>query len=342
MTKNFARFLSKQSTVIFTIAIAFILLIVMSIIKPEFGTIDHINTLLVDATTIGLFALGQTLVVLTGGIDLSIPWTMNCAAVMLSCFANGTNKNLLISTIAILLGCTFVGFINGVGVSYLNMHPMIMTFGMNSILSGVLLAFLGGQAGGFASPFLTKMLVSKFFGLSSMLYLWLFVMIVASVLLAFTPFGRKLYALGNSQNAAYFSGVNVKLTKTIAYCISGFTAGLGGILILGKVGQAYLGMGDYVMFETLAIVAVGGASLNGGRGNYMGTVGGTLIITILLSMLTTFKISAGMQQMLYGIVLLAAVIIAKYNFKFGKKSPVEMKKPPQEGNAQSVVAGIEK
>ena len=139
------------------------------------------------------------------------------------------------------------------------------------------------------------------------------------LLLKRSAYGKHLYAVGNCRRAAYFSGVNVKRTILIAYVISALCSALGGLIMSGRVGQSYLGMGDSYMFITLAAVAIGGISMNGGKGHVVGSASGALIITIVLSVLTVLKASLGVQQLLYGVVLLGALVLEANKLNFGKR-----------------------
>lgn len=143
-----------------------------------------------------------------------------------------------------------------------------------------------------------------------MVLLWILIIAVASIVLAYTPYGRKVYAVGNNETVAFYSGVKTKRIKMIAYAISGLAAGLGGLLFTGRIGQSYLGMGDSVMFETIAVVAIGGTSMIGGSGNYIGTVAGALILIILKNLLSAFLIPASIAQIIYGLVILVAMIFS--------------------------------
>jgi len=127
-------------------------------------------------------------------------------------------------------------------------------------------------------------------------------------LLAKTPFGRRVYATGNSDAVSLFAGIDVKRTRLLVYAISGLTAGLAGVLFAGRLGQLYLGMGDPYQLTTIAAVAIGGASLMGGSGSYLGTMAGVLTIVILTGLLSAFTLPSSVQQVIYGLVLFAAVV----------------------------------
>jgi len=288
--------------------------IAVSIFRPEFASGGHIKVMMIDAAILGILALGQTFTILEGGIDLSIEWNMCAAGIMMTMLqkplglGDGQTWLLMLITLTVTTG---VGFLNGFGVAYLGINPMIMTYGVNTIIQGVVVGLTSSTLpGGYAPESLESFALGTFLGLPNLLWVWIAVTTVFTLVLACTPFGRKIYAVGNNETVAYYSGVKVKFIKMCAYAISGFAAGLGGILFTGRIGQSYLGMGSFVLFQTIAVVAVGGTSMIGGSGNYIGTVAGAFILTITNGLLSAFLIPAAVQQIVYGIILLIAVFIS--------------------------------
>ena len=133
---------------------------------------------------------------------------------------------------------------------------------------------------------------------------------IVTLMLFKMKFGRKLFSIGNNAVVANYSGIRVGRTVVLSYAISGLTAGLAGLLMVGKVGSYYLAMGDTYQFQSIAAVAIGGTSLLGGNGNYLGTVAGSLTITILLGILVALNLPWGVQKMAYGLIVLVSVIIS--------------------------------
>ncbi|MHB8277535.1 MAG: ABC transporter permease [Candidatus Humimicrobiaceae bacterium] len=304
-------FVKRNRVIFLSYASALLILIVVSILRPGFGSASHLRIIAIDAAVLGIIALGQTFVIITGGIDLSIPWTVTVAAIFLTRIGAGQNINLVIIILITLLGTTMVGLINGLGISYLKIPPIIMTLGMNSILMGGLLGITRGAPGGNAPPIIRFLAVGNVRQVPLILIFWVLIIVIATIFLAYSPLGQRLYAIGNNEMVAIFSGVNVRLNKLIAYCISGFASGLGGIFLAGRIGQSYLGMGNPFLFQSVIAVAIGGASILGGSGNYIGTVAGALILTILNGLLPAFKMPTSAQQIVYGVVLLIAVVATR-------------------------------
>jgi ribose transport system permease protein len=304
-------FVKKYQSVFLSYLIAIVMLVVMSILRPEFGSPAHIRMMLIDASTMGILAIGLTFVLITGGIDLSLQWTLNVAAMVLTAACKNNPGALVYVVPLILLGGAVVGLINGFGVAYLELNPMIMTFGVNVILQGGLLAITRGAPGEYAPKVVRDFVLGDSIGLPNMLFFWLILTIGITFVLTRTPFGRRVFAIGTSETVAYYSGVNTRFTKMMCYCLSGISAALGGMLLAGRFEQSYLGMGDFVIFQAIAVVAVGGTSMAGGTGSYVGTVAGAIIMTILTGLLSAIKMPASLQQMVYGIILMLAVIASR-------------------------------
>ncbi len=172
-----------------------------------------------------------------------------------------------------------------------------------------MLGITGGRPGGEAPRFVQLIANGNLGPIPYIVIIWIVLIVAATVVLRKTAFGRQLYFLGNNESVALFSGVNVRFTKMIVYCLSGLTAGLGGILLAGRIGQSYLGMGDPYLFQSVIVVIIGGASILGGSGQYIGTVAGAFILTIINGLLPVFNIPTSAQQIVYGFVLFFAVLL---------------------------------
>ena len=313
------RALKNNTDILGNYVIAVLLVAIISIFYRGFGSISHISVLLSDFAILGFLVLGQTFPVLTGGIDMSVPYMMCSAAVVLNYGINTVGWSVPLAFLLVLLGALAAGAVSGFGIAYLNVHPMIMTYGMNSILMGALLSWTSGTAGGFSPAGLQAFAKLKIGFIPVITVVFAGATAAFMLLLKRSAYGKHLYAVGNCRRAAYFSGVNVKRTILIAYVISALCSALGGLIMSGRVGQSYLGMGDSYMFITLAAVAIGGISMNGGKGHVVGSASGALIITIVLSVLTGLKASLGVQQLLYGVVLLGALVLEANKLNFGKR-----------------------
>src|SRR5215211_4230138 len=248
---------ARNRTVVIAFALILVLLIVSGLRQPGFLSVNNLRQQFVLATFLGTVAAGQTIVILTGGIDLSVAWNLNFSAILMTQTAAGSHEAGKVSwavTLA-LLAATAVGIVNGLGVAYLRIPSLVMSLGMNAVLAGLTLVYTNGSPQGLAPPFAKDLAVGRLGGqVPYALIFWAVFTAALIFLLRRTVFGRRLYAVGNNPQAAYLSGVPVRRVLVVAYALCGLCAGLAGILLTGYSTQSYLGMGDrYVL---LAIAAV--------------------------------------------------------------------------------------
>lgn len=307
---NIKAIIKKNQGVVFCYLIALVLFAGFSVYMPGFARLSHIRTVFLESALIGIVALGQTLVVITGGIDLSVAWMMTIGAYMVSNLVNSSNANLVWG-IPLMLVVTFgLGAINGFCISCLRVPAIVMTLGMNIILQGALVALTQGSPGQSAPPLLLTLGQKNLLGIPYLVIIWIIMTVVVMLALFKMKYGRKLFAIGNNATVAKYSGIRVDNTIILSYAISGMTAGIAGALLAGKVGSCYLAMGDTYQFRSIAAVAIGGTSMLGGKGNYLGTVAGSLTITILLGILVALNLPFGVQTMAYGLIVLISVIVS--------------------------------
>ena len=302
--------LRRNSSIVLAFVLAGVLFVAGTIQTTGFASYEHTRTVLITASFVGLVGFGQTLCMLTGGIDLSIPSNLAGAAVLTAFLANGSSAGLVwIVPMVIGLGMV-VGLINGLGVAYAGVPPIIMTLGMNSAIQGLLLIYTNGGLASAAPPALVNFVDGNTLGLSTMLLIWIGVTFVATVVLSLSSFGRKLYAVGTNVRAALLAGVRVRRVLVVPYVVSGASAALTGVLLLGFLGQAFVNMGDEYLFSSAVAVAVGGASILGGKGHYIGTVAGAIILTLIAANLNLLSLGESAIDISYGVILLATVYLA--------------------------------
>lgn len=270
---------------------------------PNFLSPLHLSSMGQTAAYVGVIAIGETLVLLLGGIDLSVPYTINLTAVLLAGFQfDGMSQNRDIATV-LLIGAG-IGLANGVGVALLDISPLVMTLGMNSVLQGVSLLYSHGSPQGQAPPFVTQVATGWWHQIPYADMLWLVLTLAVTLALVFTTFGRSLYAVGSNRRASELSGLPVRRTILLAYTLSGLAAAVGGVLLVGYSGQAYLGMGDSFLLPAIAVVVIGGTSIFGGKGSYLQTFAGALLITVIQSILVSVNVNQAGQDILYGAIIL--------------------------------------
>jgi ribose transport system permease protein len=299
--------------ILFAFAAAVLVFIVGDLVQPGFASASGVKTVVEVASFVGIVAAGQTLVVLIGGIDLSVPWTLNAAAVLLAVTGAGSDGRAAWAIPFVLLaGCT-VGVVNGLGVALLGVPAVVMTLGMNGMLQGLTLGLTDGftcaNCSAAAPPVVADVVNNSLLGIPGEIWLWILVSLAVTVLLSATTFGRRVYAIGNNDRASYLSGVDVKLVTIALYGLSGLFAAFAGILLMGYGGKATLGMGDPYLFQSIAAVVIGGVYILGGRGHYLGVVAGAITLTALISVLLAKDIEDWVRNVVYGGVIIAILLL---------------------------------
>ncbi|GAA3210956.1 ABC transporter permease [Dactylosporangium siamense] len=295
--------------VLYAFAAAATILVAGAVIHPGFGSWTSLRTMLVLASFIGFVGAGQMLVVLVGGIDLSMPWVLNGAAIVLTTSSLGQSGRLPLA-VALALGVgAAVGLANGLGVAWLGVPAVVMTLGMNGVLQGLSLGLSKGLTCGSCASYapepLRRLVVGRLFGVPSELLLWAGVALFVTVLLTLTTFGRRVYAVGNNPRAAFLAGVGVRGVTVVLYMLSGVFAALAGITLVAYGGQPSLGLGDPYLFESIAAVVVGGVSILGGRGHYVGVVAGSVTLVAIVTLLQAERVPEYGRNVIYGLVILA-------------------------------------
>ena len=299
--------------IVYVYLAAIVVFAVGQVVHPGFARPDSIAAILTVASFVGLVAAGQTFVVLIGGIDLSVPWVLNAAAILLVTSSLGEDGRAIYALLLTLGMGAAAGLVNGLIIAYLGVPAVVVTLAMNGIMEGLTLGLSGGMTcdscASYAPPIVQDAVHGSLLGIPTALILWLIVIAAVSFVLSFTTFGRKTYAIGNNAKASYLAGVNVRLVTTLLYALSGFFAALAGILLVGFGGQASLGMGDPYLFQSIAAVVIGGVYVLGGRGHYLGTAAGAVTLVALVSVLLAMNMPDYGRNIIYGIVILILLLL---------------------------------
>jgi ribose transport system permease protein len=292
---------------------AVLLFIIGELVHPGFASFASVTSILLVASFVGLVAAGQCFVVLIGGIDLSVPWVLNAAAILLVTSSLGLDSRALYA-VGLTLGMgALAGFANGAGVVWFGVPAVVMTLAMNGIMEGLALGVSGGMTctacASYAPPVIQGAVHDVWLGAPAALWLWLIVIAAVSFVLGLTRFGRATYAIGNNARAAFLAGVNVNMTTVLLYVLSGIFSALAGILLVGFGGQASLGMGSPYLFQSIAAVVVGGVSILGGSGSYLGAAAGAVSLTALVSVLLALNMPDYGRSIIYGVVILSLLLL---------------------------------
>jgi ribose transport system permease protein len=304
------------------VAIAFgciaLLLLGGSFYSTNFLSPDYLLQQLKVASFLGVIATGMMMVILLGQIDLSVPWVVTTGA-MMACAAavHGTSGSILAIPFGILCGAA-IGLVNGIAVAYLRIPSMIITLATNAVAQGLMVVYTGGfSPQDTASPAMRYLATGYAVpSIPNGVLVWLAVGICAVFLLTRTTLGRSLYAIGNRERAAYMSGINTRRITMIAFVISGGLSALGGVLLAGYASKASQSMGDAYLLPSIAAVVLGGTHVLGGKGSYLGTVAGVILITLLQSILSVMQIEEAGRQLIYGAVIICMLLL------YGRQKPV--------------------
>jgi ribose transport system permease protein len=268
-----------------------------------FLTPKNVSTEFLFAAILGLLAAGQTLVMLTGGVDLSVATTATAGAFMISTFTrNGTTVAILV---AVAIGIA-IGLVNGVGVAIFRVNPLIMTLGVSTITTGALTVY--SQKRFVAQP---PGLIRTLGGGRFLTYVpydllvWAPAAALIVLGLRYSGVGRMIYAVGDNPVACRLAGVRVWQVQLAVYVLSGLLSAAAGVLLLGFNNAADLGIAAPYLLPSVAAVVIGGTSIFGGAGGYSGTILGALILTLLDSLLTIVNASQAVRQIIYGGIILA-------------------------------------
>jgi ribose transport system permease protein len=299
--------------------------LVMSFLSDRFLTGDNIWNVMRQISVNVVISVGMTLVILTGGIDLSVGSVLAiCGAItagMLKYSTQITGWELTVgftlfgSVIGGTLAGTMLGWFNGVAVTRFRVPSFVATLAMLTIARGLTMLWTGGFPITGLGADMAYIGTGWFLGIPMPVWISAVVVVIAVVVTRKTRLGRHIYAVGGNEKAAELSGLKISRIKLIVYSISGALAAIGGIIVASRLDSAQPNAGNGFELDSIAAVVIGGTSLTGGKGTIMGTVQGALIIGILNNGLVLLNVSPFWQQVIKGFVILLAVVIEKWKKK---------------------------
>lgn len=284
---------------------------VLSFLSPVFLTAPNLINVIRQISINGILAIGMTLIIITGGIDLSVGSQVALTgAVVAGLLSSGTNM-----AVALLVGLAtgaFIGFINGMIITKGGVPPFIVTLGMLTAARGITLIYTGGR------PIYNLGSTFRFFGAGYVGGVPVPVIILAIILMIshfiakHTVFGREVYAVGGNPEAAVYSGVNKNKRLVQVYTIMGFLSAITGIVLTSRLGSADPTAGTGFELDAIAAVVIGGTSMFGGEGAVTGTMIGALIIGVINNGLNLLNVSSYYQQVIKGVIVVGAVLMDGY------------------------------
>ncbi len=286
--------------------------ILMSSLSPVFFTWANAEAMLLALSVDAIIAVGMVVLLISGGLDLSIGSTLGLTGVVTGLLLNHGFP----AWAAILLGlvsAVMVGVGNGLLVARMKINPFITTLGMQMMIRGVLLVLAGGKAVLNLPESFTIIGQGRLFGIQYPIYIMLVLVIVGEILVRNMRFFRQSYYIGGNEKSARLSGINVDLIKVFNYCLVAALAGVAGLLITARFGSSSVTVGGGLELRVITATIIGGASLNGGEGSVLGAFLGAAFMAVLANSLNLLGVDVYWQNLITGLILIIAVVIDVLN-----------------------------
>jgi ribose transport system permease protein len=315
--------ISRETISTISVAILCVLLLLGArLINPALGSWSQIETVLILGFFLVVLSFGQGLVILTGGLDLSLPALITMGGILATSWVGSGNPGEWYLLPLVLVACGVVGLVTGAGVLWLQVPPFIMSMAMSIIVASGLLGYTKGSPRGAAPDFAVTLMKSSVVGVPTPITVLVAFVIVGWLIQSRSTFGRYLYAVGTNVEAARNAGVPVTRVRLLPYVMSAVCAGFVGIALVGYSNGATLRMGDDYLLPSIAAVVIGGSSILGGRGTFLGTVGGALLLTILGTIISALGMEFGLRTIIEGSIILVALLLLREEFFQRFLSPV--------------------
>ena len=291
------------------IYIAFVIIcIVFAMLSPDFFSLSNIHNILIQTSAIAIVAIGQTLVILTGGIDISVGRLMGMSGILIGVFAS---KGMGLTGVAVIgVACgVVVGFVNGYLIGYVRIPAFIATLGTQGVCYGISLIISQGMPFSSFPQNFDWMGTAKVGGISFLLLFTIILYILFWIFSTKTKTGRYIYSIGGNREAVRLSGINTAKYEMIAYVICGFLAGVGGLMMTSRLNFASPSAGENYEMETIAAVVIGGTMMTGGSGSVLKTSIGAVLLYVLKNRLTINDVSPYYQKLVTGAIIILAVFL---------------------------------
>ncbi|HVI43043.1 MAG TPA: ABC transporter permease [Anaerovoracaceae bacterium] len=290
----------------------------MSLLAPDtFFTEENLFNILKQISLISIIAIGQTFILITGGIDLSVGYSLGLVGIVMTKFLSfGLDPKVAI-LLGLLTGVT-VGFLNGLLITTLKLPPFIVTLGMANIARGFTYVITKGFPIPLDNEFISELGNGYWGAIPIMTVIMLILVLVAHFTLSSTTFGNRVLGIGGNETATLLSGINVKKYKIIVYTITGFLCGIAGTIMVGRLNGGNPNAGLNFDMDSIAAAIVGGTALAGGEGSIVGTILGALLLGTIRNALVLLNVNMYWQTVVVGVIIIAVCGID--NFAQSKKS----------------------
>lgn len=284
--------------------------------SAQFLSFSNVVIILSNISVIGIVAIGQAIVIISGGFDLSVSGTVPLGAVVYATLINAEMNLLLAMLLSVVVGL-LVGLVNGALITKAGINALIATLGTLSITGGLALTVTGGLTRGFEYPEAGVLAESSIAGVPNHILALFVVSLLGFLVLNYTVFGRSIYAIGGNREASRLAGLRVDLVTIAVYMICGALASFAGVIVASQLLAGSATLGSSSALTSIAAVVLGGASLSGGKGGVLGTLTGVLVLGTLANGLALLAVPAFYQQIATGVVLLLAVGFGRMRAVFG-------------------------
>lgn len=314
--RNLDEYWRDFSKEIISLLLVAVLIVVGAIVNPGSADWTYLLVRIKVASFIGTIALIQATVILSGGggIDVSVGTMASMGALFGASIMQGRNDMLVPALLVVGAAGLILGFINGYMIARLRIHPLIQTLAMSFVITGIIVAYSQGRMLlGKPSRIVEELVNNKIGPVYFIILLWLGCTLLLESLLRRSRTGRKLTAVGTNEKAALLSGINVATFRIGIYAFSGLCSSVFGILVLGYVHTVYLDVGNQYLFPSVVACTIGGISLAGGAGSYVGALGGALVYVFLQSFLVTINMNEAWRKVIFGLILVIVLIAYSRN-----------------------------
>ncbi len=310
-TGRLTNVLRNQTFILFLTIVA--LVVIVSSLSPHFLSLANLLNILQQIAVVGIVTVGMTVVILSGGLDISVGTVISLSA-SITAVMIAKGSSVALAVIAGFSAAVLSQLVNGLIISATRCIPIIITLGMMSVYQGLALLVTGGYAHNLKGNF-------QVLGRGEVLFIPVPVLVLIAVnvliflLLRYTKFGRRVYVLGANENAAYVSGINIPINKILVYTVHGITAGIASLVLVSRIGSAIAVMGTGYELRSIAAAVIGGVSIMGGEGTILGAFLGVVLLGLISNALNILNVPSSFQNVALGVVIVLAVIISTMGSK---------------------------
>jgi ribose transport system permease protein len=314
--KTLGEYWRDFSKEVISLLLMVVLVVVGAIVNKGSADWTYLLVRIKVASFIGIIALIQATVILSGGggIDVSVGTMASMGALFGASIMQGRNEMLVPALLVVGAAGLILGFVNGYMIARLRIHPLIQTLAMSFVITGIIVAYSQGRMLlGKPSPIVENLVNNRIGPIHIITVAWVVLAVGMELLLRRSRTGRKLTALGTNEKTALLSGMNVSSFKVGIYAFSGLCSSLFGVLVLGYVHTVYLDVGNQYLFPSVVACTIGGISLSGGAGSYIGALGGALVYIFLQSFLVTINMNEAWRKVIFGLILVIVLMVYSRN-----------------------------